>query len=343
MVWRVAFLTSLLPGVREVRAPLVAGYLWVLFGWLLADPAKPEAVNGDLYDRLGAVSQAVGPVGQAIAASVLAYLLGSVMTSVTVRGVQAFVARWRRDHLFRDYYSPPPLDDHGRLSLDSLALMAGIGPGQGEMPGWRGYMAGPEPDPPLDRAILAITDRELGEERRKLEAALESLARQAGDESIKLEHRSRGAAELVALDVLEGDGMVRREFVVPRFSAERDLFSEFPILRARLLEQAETIGMQIERIYAEAEFRFAVSPPLVALALLFATNNLFWLITLLAPLALVIQGLVFEREGERQVIDALRARSGTPELELITPVFARYRNDAHLLREALDQARWTPD
>jgi hypothetical protein len=28
---------------------------------------------------------------------------------------------------------------------------------------------------------------------------------------------------------------------------------------------------------------------------------------------------------------------------LITPVFARYRNDAHLLREALDQAHWTPD
>lgn len=335
-----AFLASLLPGVREIRAPLIAGYLWVLFGWLVVDPAKPNAVDGDLYDRLGAVSQAIGPVGQAIAASVLAYLLGSVMTTLTVQGIQALIARWR-GRVF-DEYDPPPVDNSGRLSLDAMVLMAGIGPGQGAMPGWRGYMAGPQPDPPLDHAILAIADRELGEERRKLEAAIESLARQADDESIRLEHRSRGAAELVALEVWEGDAIARREFVVPRFSAERDLFSEFPILRTRLLEQAETIGMQIERIYAEAEFRFAVSPPLVALALLFATSNLLWLVTLLAPLALVVQGFSFEREGERQVIDALRARSGTPELELITPVFARYRNDSHRLSEALEQARWTP-
>jgi hypothetical protein len=315
--------------------------LWVLFGWLVADPAKPSNSDSDLYDRLGSVSHAVGPVGQALAATVLAYLVGSVMTTLTVRGTQWLLAKWRA-RIYTDY-ALDPVGDPGRTSLPELALMAGIGPGQGALPGWRGYMAGPEPDPPLDRAILSITERELGEERRRLEAAIESLTHQAGDDSISLEHRSRGTAELVVLHADGPEGLVKKEFVVPRFSAERDLFSELPILRTRLVEQAERVGMQIERLYAEAEFRFAVSAPLVAVALLFATTNLFWLMTLLAPIALVVQGLSLEREGERQVIDALRARSGTPELELITPVFARYRSDAHRLSEAMGKARLTPD
>lgn len=34
-------LASLLPGLRELRAPLAAGYLWLVVGWLL------------LHDRIG--------------------------------------------------------------------------------------------------------------------------------------------------------------------------------------------------------------------------------------------------------------------------------------------------
>jgi hypothetical protein len=335
-----AFLTSLLPGVREVRAPLVAGYLWVLFGWLVADPSSPDEARVDLYDRLSEVLRAIGPVGQAVAVSILAFLLGSVLTTVAIKLFQWAIGRWRGRRLYASVISPH--NETGRISPEDLALLAGVGPGEGYLPGWRGYMAGPSPDPSLDRAILAMSDRELGEERRRLESALESIAVRAKDDSVTLELRSRGAAEVVAFEVSQGDSYVREEFVVPTFSAARDLFAEFPVLRTRLVEQAQTTGNQIERIHAEAEFRFAVAVPLVALSLLFATVNRLWLVALLAPIALLVQGLSLEREGDRQTIDALRARSGTPEMELITPVFARYRNDAHRLTDGLENAHWQP-
>jgi hypothetical protein len=48
-------LASLLPGVRELRAPLVAGYVWLLGLWLLLRHALPEpgravGVYKDLVD-----------------------------------------------------------------------------------------------------------------------------------------------------------------------------------------------------------------------------------------------------------------------------------------------------
>jgi hypothetical protein len=36
-------LTSLLPGLRELRAPLSAGVLWLLAIWFLAEPSVPDA------------------------------------------------------------------------------------------------------------------------------------------------------------------------------------------------------------------------------------------------------------------------------------------------------------
>jgi hypothetical protein len=337
-----AFLSALIPGVREIRAPLIAGYLWTFFGWLIANPAEPaEGGNLDLYDRAGEVARSIGPVGQAVAVSVAAYLVGSVLTTISLKIFSWGIRTWRSQSTYA--YWSSPVDETGRLPISGLQSIAGIGPGLGFMPGWRGYMAGPEPNPPIDHAILGIADRELGEERRRLEGALENLVEAAGSESISFQHRSRGAVETISLEVPDGQQMTQREFVVPSFEAGRDLFDQLPILRTRLVEQAEAIGMQVERIYSEVELRLAVAPPLLALALLFATDHLLWLLVAIAPIALIGQALSLEQEGERQVIDALRARSGTDELEKLTPVFARYRSEAHDLTAALKEARWTPD
>ena len=59
--------SSLLPGVRHVRAPLVAGFLWLLGLWLLIAgriPAREHATGGlrtliDLGDRMGRISLGV--------------------------------------------------------------------------------------------------------------------------------------------------------------------------------------------------------------------------------------------------------------------------------------------
>ncbi len=73
-------IANLLPGIRELRAPLAAGYIWLLVGWLLLHDRIPgdgdAPVVSDLYD----LADIVGRVGVAAAASLAAYLIGSLST-----------------------------------------------------------------------------------------------------------------------------------------------------------------------------------------------------------------------------------------------------------------------
>jgi hypothetical protein len=77
---------------------VIAGYLWIVFAWLLVDPdldRKPhEALAGALFD----LADHVGPIGVAIAASTAAYLVGSVsqvaapaLKAAWIRGARALV------------------------------------------------------------------------------------------------------------------------------------------------------------------------------------------------------------------------------------------------------------
>jgi hypothetical protein len=61
---------------------------------------------------------------------------------------------------------------------------------------------------------------------------------------------------------------------------------------------------------------------------------------LLVPAALLIQASAFRSAAGRELVDALRARSGSPELEKVTPVFAIYRVNATALKNALIAANW---
>jgi hypothetical protein len=80
---RVAVLSSLLPGVRAVRAPLAAGFVLLMALWLAVEPAAPTShttgIAHSLY-RLKGTFSAVGAVGLA---SFVAYLTGSLYMTMT--------------------------------------------------------------------------------------------------------------------------------------------------------------------------------------------------------------------------------------------------------------------
>jgi hypothetical protein len=85
-------LTNVLPGLRDVRAPLSAGFIWLVTLWLLLEdrvPTRHEAsgVWASLY-RLGAV---IGTTGVLAAGTFLAYLIGAVLAVrvVTVNAREA--------------------------------------------------------------------------------------------------------------------------------------------------------------------------------------------------------------------------------------------------------------
>jgi hypothetical protein len=71
-------LLNLLPGLRDLRAPLAAGYLWLTAGWLYFAPRLPNSVNdaqGVLKDVYRIVN-ASSPVAVATALTFVAYILG---------------------------------------------------------------------------------------------------------------------------------------------------------------------------------------------------------------------------------------------------------------------------
>jgi hypothetical protein len=76
-------LASLLPGVRHVRTPLIAGYLYFLAVWLLLGPDRlVPGAGGDTVaeHRLANAIDLAGRGGTLAALSVAAILLGSLVT-----------------------------------------------------------------------------------------------------------------------------------------------------------------------------------------------------------------------------------------------------------------------
>jgi hypothetical protein len=87
-------LASAIPGLREIRAPLVAGYIWLLSAWLVVQPKTPitaHVLNGPA-GLVVQLAHVVGPVATAAAVSVAAYLVGAV--SVALPGALIASATW---------------------------------------------------------------------------------------------------------------------------------------------------------------------------------------------------------------------------------------------------------
>ena len=91
-------LTSLLPGLREVRAPLAAGYLWLLAAWLLLFPRFPTPGQqwGEWFPALAKLGDVLGGVAVLAAVSFVAYLVGCLATFFTEQLVDAAVRRSNR-------------------------------------------------------------------------------------------------------------------------------------------------------------------------------------------------------------------------------------------------------
>lgn len=89
-------LASALPGFRDLRAPLTAGYLWLFLLWMVIKPdisKRPtNSVIGSVYD----LAKDAGPIWLGLGVGVAAYLVGSVsqaMSPMLSEGVSA-VLQW---------------------------------------------------------------------------------------------------------------------------------------------------------------------------------------------------------------------------------------------------------
>ena len=87
-------LSNILPGLRELRAPLAAGYLWLLALWLWLPwdlPAKDDLP--DTLRRLYDLAPLVSAVGMSVVVSVAAFILGSIVLDLQGTAGRAIVRR----------------------------------------------------------------------------------------------------------------------------------------------------------------------------------------------------------------------------------------------------------
>lgn len=88
-------MANLLPGLRELRGPLAAGYVWLVVAWLLFGrqlPARADAhgVLADVYDLAGWL----GRPALLVIASFAAYLVGTLSSTLSHMAID-FLFPWR--------------------------------------------------------------------------------------------------------------------------------------------------------------------------------------------------------------------------------------------------------
>jgi hypothetical protein len=80
-------LSVVVPAVREMRGPLISGYVYLLSLWIAFGervPARTELEPGSVGDLLARAADLVGSPGVVAAASIAAYLVGSLVHDVLV-------------------------------------------------------------------------------------------------------------------------------------------------------------------------------------------------------------------------------------------------------------------
>jgi hypothetical protein len=83
----VQILANALPGFRDLRAPLIAGYMWLILAWLIVKPDVDHRPHNALAAAVYDLINEVGQVWAAAAVGVAAYLIG-----VVSQGISGFAA-----------------------------------------------------------------------------------------------------------------------------------------------------------------------------------------------------------------------------------------------------------
>ena len=269
-------LSSLLPGLREVRAPVAAGFAWLVALWFLVEPVWDRDPSADrVVGSANRLMDTLSLVGQGAVLSFLAYLVGSFSVFL-FSGPLLSLIRVSTDSDARPLAG---LSDLGRVSLTQVAAdgrqrlegaLALSGVGVDEVLG----LVAPLPDMPDKRAPR----------------------RSAGQQP----------AVLSSTTVLP----------TPEERQEREIAArvlrDLPVVaNAQLLGHEPEVFAAVDRSQAEVEFRGALVPALLALAVAVAVvtvPQVAW-----AGVLAVVLGVL---AAVGLMLDAARARRDSNELIL---------------------------
>jgi hypothetical protein len=327
-------LSSLLPGLRELRAPFAAGVLWMLAAWIHWEPFIPTAADAEKMPGLASsfyrLHGVLPDVALGAAAGFIAYLIGSLSEALLSDRLRALF----RVSLATENQILNPLT---RLTVDALRRLARRTRTEIE--------AQLAPTGKSVADFLAV-EREASLRREGEGMWRRALSRIQSTELVQMFFDKLGA---------ERRRQQRQRRLIMRHAAapppeampEREL-AELAILdldvvtTARLLGKDQELYSAIDRHRAEVEFRLGVIPPLFAL---FVTASLrlpqVWNSALVvsfgvaAAVGLYWDALKQQREANGLLVDAAAHR------RVEFPSLERLRASAQHFREmAADEAAW---
>jgi hypothetical protein len=291
---------SLLPGLRDVRAPLAAGYLWLVVVWVVFEPAVPERAAADgVMASLYRAGDVLSVLGLGIALSFAAYLLGSLSTSILtplLRGL--FPLAW---HVESDRFGRTaprvPLSPQGRAALNQV-----VRSGREQLT-FSLALSGTDVDGFLETQPDATPQVEPSPRRPVWRRAPQ---------------RDRRRPAVAVGGMQPQDRVARREGILARVVL-RDLDV---VATTRLLGRDQELYSAVDRQRAEVEFRLAVIPPLLVLVISLGARSDPWLLWLLVPLGAILAWGLFdsavrsEREANEILLDSIADRRvQSPTLE----------------------------
>ncbi len=352
------FITQLLPGLRDVRGPLIAGYLWLFAGWLLLAGHLPDRDAAGVYARSFEVGDVLGRAGLAAAVSIAAYLLGSLLQAamswidsahqwaereiarrqgrlVTSSQTGGFVVQENAEALL---FNPPvyALDDFRWVDGDERTKQALEDLVSNRLRGCRNELVVAIADATAKiRAGAGLPRPEDGDDPTTAMPEIEALG------SAQTSWSAKGLVAAVAGN-REDEALTGKPVALPSFSAAKHLFGERSTIKTRLMETAQHAGSEVERFYAESDFRFTIAFPLAVVAglLTWRSHDYWWLFLVLVAGGLLMQSIVLRKHGGREMVEALRSRPDPKQLDQITPVFKRYEEDADNLIRVLGKGKW---
>ena len=285
-------LSNLLPGIREVRAPLAAGYLWLLAAWLVWGDHLLTA------EDIRGLPTTLDGLGLAVAVSTTAYLLGSMIEGLARTARLTGMSHWK---LFRSNVKDArKTSDHAswprallRAVRYSVAFI------------YVDRLAGSEPDDYLFPITFVLRYHEAHvkaiEERRFSKSAAEALEQWAQEQVRFLEQEERsGAPGSVALDAVSTRRIAKGLY--------DSVILGYDDLKTHLLRHVPDLHNEVDRQDQEAAFRSALVAPLVVLLCLLSINDAaLWALGVVPILVLRAQARSLQLEAGNKMVSALRA------------------------------------
>ena len=316
-------LGNVLPGLRELRAPLAAGYLWLLFAWMVWGDTLPtkDENKGDALDRLYQLEPVISSIGLAVVASVAAYVLGSIVIDVQT-AIGRRIANLESWYWMR--FSGADPDEYERVRAGHLSLTDA---GRRMLERWE-----------LARAVELQEVMEHEARQAQADAVSATVARDAVKRDVD-EMQKRALAQgagrafgssadaAVLKELREWQARLdERELAVAtasyleealKFRPDRDvsqataeyITSNRDLLKTRLLDTSAPLHSDLDRPDAEATFRMALWVPLTALVIYLTVKvSLWWVFALVVPVLLAWQWISLRRQANAALVAAFVAR-----------------------------------